>query len=156
MKKLLALFVSHGLVLAIGFVAGIYMLPILVAPSGPTDLQVSQTAASASYTASIRDDLAGHDFLHWGKGSFSISPDAITLMGSVAPGPDYKLYLAPSFAQDEAGFLAIKASALSIGDVKSFDNFILNVPTGTDIDAYNTVLVWCESFGEFITAARYR
>jgi hypothetical protein len=22
--------------------------------------------------------------------------------------------------------------------------------------AYNTVIVWCESFGQFITAARYR
>jgi hypothetical protein len=30
------------------------------------------------------------------------------------------------------------------------------VPQGTDLTAYTTVLIWCEAFGEFITAARYR
>jgi hypothetical protein len=25
-----------------------------------------------------------------------------------------------------------------------------------DIEAYTTVLVWCEAFGEFISAAKYR
>lgn len=156
MKKILALLISHGVALAIGFAAGIYTLPILVAPNGPSDAQVSEQAANASYKATIKEDLPGHDFVHWGKGTFSISSDTITLMGSVAPGPDYKLYLAPSFADDEASFEAIKAQSLQIGDVKSFDNFIVSVPNGTDIEAYSTILVWCESFGEFITAAQYR
>ncbi len=121
-------------------------------------MQVSQKAANANYSATIRDNLAGHDFVHWGgKGTFSVSADAITLMGAVAPGPDYKLYLTPpSFAEDEASFMAIKANSLRIGDVKSFDNFILTVPVGTDIESYNTIVVWCESFGEFITSAQYR
>jgi len=26
----------------------------------------------------------------------------------------------------------------------------------TDLTAFNTVVVWCETFGEFITAAQYR
>jgi hypothetical protein len=30
------------------------------------------------------------------------------------------------------------------------------VPAGIDPKAYTTVIVWCESFGQFITAARYR
>ena len=42
------------------------------------------------------------------------------------------------------------------GDVKTFKNFIVNLPPGFDPSAFNTVIVWCESFGEFITAARYR
>jgi hypothetical protein len=25
-----------------------------------------------------------------------------------------------------------------------------------DVSRYNTVIVWCESFGQFITAAKYR
>jgi hypothetical protein len=30
------------------------------------------------------------------------------------------------------------------------------MPPGTDLAAYNTVIVWCESFGQFITGAKYR
>ena len=43
-----------------------------------------------------------------------------------------------------------------IGDVKTFEGFLLDIPAGIDIAQYNTVLVWCEAFDEFITAAQYR
>jgi hypothetical protein len=45
---------------------------------------------------------------------------------------------------------------IRVGDVKTFDNFIVTVPEGIDPSAYTTAVVWCESFGEFITAAQYR
>lgn len=45
---------------------------------------------------------------------------------------------------------------MQLGSVKSFDGFILDVPKGVDIEDYDTVVVWCESFGEFITAGQYR
>jgi hypothetical protein len=77
-------------------------------------------------------------------------------MGRLAPGPDYKLYLSPSFVQNEAEFTALKPRMLRVGDVDTFDNFIVPLPAGTDLAAYDTVVVWCEAFGEFITAARYR
>ena len=43
-----------------------------------------------------------------------------------------------------------------VGDVRTFENFVVPVPADIDPGAYNTVIVWCESFGEFITAAKYR
>ena len=43
-----------------------------------------------------------------------------------------------------------------VGDVKTFENFVVPVPASIDVSAYNTVIVWCESFGQFITAAKYR
>ncbi|MDF4687333.1 DM13 domain-containing protein, partial [Vibrio parahaemolyticus] len=42
------------------------------------------------------------------------------------------------------------------GDVKTFDNFVVEVPQSTSISEYNTVVVWCETFGEFITSAKYQ
>jgi hypothetical protein len=30
------------------------------------------------------------------------------------------------------------------------------VPADVDPSQYSSVIVWCESFGEFITAARYK
>jgi len=40
--------------------------------------------------------------------------------------------------------------------VKTFDNFIVAVPDSVDIARYNTVVIWCEAFSQFITAAKYR
>jgi hypothetical protein len=40
--------------------------------------------------------------------------------------------------------------------VKTFEGFLLDIPAEVNVDDYNTVLVWCETFGEFITAAKYR
>ena len=40
--------------------------------------------------------------------------------------------------------------------MKTFDGFVVDVPAGVDVTAYDTVLVWCEAFGQFITSAKYR
>jgi hypothetical protein len=76
--------------------------------------------------------------------------------GSLAPGPDYKLYLAPSFVDTKDGFLKIKAQSRRIGDVKSFEGFLIEVPGGVDVKAYTTVVIWCEACGGCISAAKYR
>ena len=156
MKKALLLVASHSLVALAGFALGIYALPILIAPAAPATAEVSALATKAQFTAQFRRDLAGSDALHWGEGTVSVGPTAVALMGRLAPGPDYKLYLAPAFVQDEPGFLRIKAQALRVGDVKTFENFIVDLPPGVDLQRYTTVIVWCETFNEFITAARYR
>ena len=110
----------------------------------------------AAFTGTFRRDLKGSDFLHWGEGEIRLMANRIVHDGSLSPGPDYKLYLVSDFVEDEAGFLALKDKAIRIGDVKSFDGFILDVPPGVDIAAYTTAVVWCEAFGEFISAAKYR
>jgi hypothetical protein len=43
-----------------------------------------------------------------------------------------------------------------VGDVKTSENFVVDVPSGIDPSSYNSVIVWCESFGQFITSASYR
>lgn len=154
MKKLILL-MSHGAMLAVGFALGIYLLPILTAPPSPTQVEVQSLAGAAQYTAHFRKDLAGSDFLHWAEGELTLSGEAVTFMGDAAPGPDYKLYLAPEFVEDEAQFLSVKERSVALGDVKTFDQFIVPV-NGVDLSRYNTVVLWCESFGEFISAAQYR
>lgn len=156
MRKLIFGLISHGAMLAVGFAAGIYALPILTAPPAPDAAMLEERAAAATYTAEFTRDLAGSDFLHWGEGTVAVSATEVVHMGALAPGPDYKLYLVPEFVEDEASFEAIRDSAVQVGDVKTFDGFIVTLPEGTDIEAFDTVLVWCESFGEFITSAKYR
>lgn len=43
-----------------------------------------------------------------------------------------------------------------IGEIKTFNGFIVDVPAGVDVNAYTTVVVWCEAFSQFISAAKYR
>jgi len=43
-----------------------------------------------------------------------------------------------------------------VGDVKTFRNFLVAVPQSIDVERYNTVVIWCESFGQFITAGKYK
>ena len=147
---------THAIVLAIGFAGGIYTLPILIAPPPPSAAEVQVAADEAVYSASFRRDLAGSDALHWGEGTVTLGPKAIPLAGRLAPGPDYKLYLSPQFVETETDFVRLKSSMTLVGDVRTFENFIVPVDAGTDYARYNTVIIWCESFEEFITAARYR
>ena len=147
---------THAIVLAIGFAGGIYTLPILIAPPPPSAAEVQVAADEAVYSASFRRDLAGSDALHWGEGTVTLGPKAITLAGRLAPGPDYKLYLSPQFVETETDFVRLKSSMTLVDYVRTFENFIVPVDAGTDYARYNTVIIWCESFEEFITAARYR
>ena len=156
MKKTLLLLITHGLVGAAGFAAGIYALPILTAPDAPSAAEVRQLAEQAQFTGTFRRDLAGSDALHWGEGTVSVTQDSVSLSGRIAPGPDYRLYLVPEFVEDEASFERVKTRAFEVGPVKTFENFIVALPADVDVTRYNSVVVWCESFSEFITAARYR
>jgi len=152
----LVLLGTHGGMLAAGFALGVYFLPILTEPPAPNQNMLSQKAGAALYQAEFRRDLKGNDFLHWGEGQVSISAREIIHMGELAPGPDYKLYLTTSFVEDEEAFLKVKENARRIGDVKTFKGFLIPVPDDVDVKAYTAVVVWCEAFGEFITAAKYR
>ena len=156
MKKLLLLIASHAFALALGFALGIYALPILTAPPAPTASEAATAAGLATYTGQFRRDLADSDPLHWGEGTLSVGLRSIVLVGNLAPGPDYKLYLSPEFVETEVDFARLKARMVRVGDVRTFENFVVPVPEAIDVSRYNTAIVWCESFGQFITAARYR
>ena len=156
MKKIIVLVVTHAVAGAIGFAVGIYALPILIAPPAPQESEVMAVAAEAMFTGEFRRDLKDSDAFHWGEGAVSVSRGAVSLQGKLAPGPDYKLYLSPAFVETEADFLRLKPNMARVGDVKTFENFVVTLPAAVDPAAYNTVVVWCESFGQFITAAKYR
>jgi hypothetical protein len=155
-RKVALLLVSHAVAIAIGFAGGIYVLPLLIAPPSPSADQVIAAASNASFSGTFRRDLEGSDRLHWGEGVVSVGSESVVLNGQLAPGPDYKLYLSPEFIETEADFLRLKPRMTRIGDVRTFENFMVPMPADVDPADYTTVVVWCETFGQFITAARYQ
>ncbi|MGB5259809.1 MAG: DM13 domain-containing protein [Gammaproteobacteria bacterium] len=156
MNRLFTLAISHTLVAAAGFAAGIYALPILTAPEAPSNTEMAAALGQAEFTGEFKRELADSDLLHWGEGTVSVGRQFISLHGRIAPGPDYKLYLSPAFVETEAEFIRRKEEMVHVGDVRTFENFVVPVPESVDPAAFNTVVVWCESFGQFITAAKYQ
>ena len=156
MRRFLIGIVTHAAVLVIGFGLGVYFLPILTAPPSPAPATLEAMAENAVYTAEFEQDLRGHDLLHWGNGTVSLTPTQIVHEGELAPGPDYMLYLVPEFVEHEDEFNPLKDQSVVLGPVKSFNGFALDIPAGVDIEKYTTVMVWCEAFSEFIAAAKYR
>ena len=94
--------------------------------------------------------------MHWGEGSVFVGATAITFAGRLAPGPNYKLYLSPEFVETETDFQRLKPTMVQVGDVKTFENFVVPVAAMIDPARYTTVIIWCEAFNQFITSARYR
>lgn len=131
-------------------------MPILIAPAAPTMEEIKAATAQVLFTGQFKRELKDSDSLHWGEGVVTIAPTAISLVGKLAPGPDYKLYLSPEFVETEADFNRLKKSMVRIGDVKTFENFVVALPSGIEPAKYSAVVVWCEAFGQFITAAKYR
>ena len=131
-KRLVLLVITHAVAGGIGFAAGVYFLPILIAPRAPTADDAKAAATGAQYTARV------------------------ALAGRLAPGPDYKLYFSPEFVDTKEGFLKVKARSARVAEIKTFENFIVPLPASFDPAAFNTVVVWCETFSMFISAAQYR
>ena len=156
LKRFSLLAVTHLVTFIVGFGAGIYLLPILIAPPAPTDAEVQQVSVAPEFTAQFVRELEGSDALHWGEGTVSLGRGYASLVGSLAPGPDYRLYLSPEFVETEQQFLKARPQMQHIGDVRTFTNFLISTDPDIDLTQYNTVIVWCETFGEFITAAKYR
>jgi hypothetical protein len=155
MKKIFLL-ITHVMMLVVGFAAGIYALPILIQPPSPDVEAVGAVATKALFTSAVRRDLKGSDALHYGEGILYVSSDKLSFSGSIAPGPDYRLYLSPTFVETKADFLKHKSQMVEVGEVKTFSSFILELPEHIDPKAYTTAVVWCESFNMFITATEYQ
>ncbi|MDJ0708942.1 MAG: DM13 domain-containing protein [Woeseiaceae bacterium] len=147
---------THMAAVGVGFVLGIYALPILIAPESPGVQDVQSVANNARFTGEFRRDLQDSDALHWGEGKLYVGPDSIALEGRLAPGPDYRLYLSPKFVETEADFEALKSQMVDVGAVRTFENFMVSVPDSVDPSQYRAAIVWCESFAQFITAAEYQ
>ena len=155
-KKITLLVFSYMIVFLLGLGLGIYLLPILTAPKSVDIDKIIKLEKNALYKTLFVKDLKGSDLFHWGEAKVTVSKNEIIVNGSIAPGPDYKLYLTKEFVEQEEDFLFIKDKSKYIAEVKTFKNFVITIPENIDINDYNTIVIWCESFSEFITAAKYK
>ena len=153
-RFILAMTVKFLSGLVIGFGLGVYFLPIIIADSPAAQSVLQAEEAKAEKQAVFTPDLPGSDPFHWGDGTLLISDNRVTLMDEVSPGPDYRLYLTPSYVETGAGFLEIKAQSREVARITGFKNFSYEIEDGIDLEQYGAVLIWCERFSQFITAGK--
>ena len=139
--------------LIIGFGLGVYFLPILTAEKGLDDTALASLEQTIERSGIFVRELEDSDAFHWGEGKINVSDTKIWLEGKIAAGPDYRLYMTPRFVETEADFLAIKDHSVEIAPIKAFENFAVDVPMDVRVQDYPALLIWCEAFGQFITAA---
>ena len=73
--------------LVVGFMLGIYFLPILTAEKGLDAHSLAARQNSAERIGVFTRDLAGSDRFHWGVGQIMVNDSHIWLDGEIAPGP---------------------------------------------------------------------
>ena len=126
-----------------------------------TDQSVTKVVAKQfkKYNSKFNPDAKDSDFFHWGRGDIVVNSNQVIFTDNVelAPGPDYRLYLTPKYLETEAEFMKIKNSAIQIAKITMFDGKqVFDIPANIDIENYNSVIIWCEAFKEFITVAKYK
>jgi len=138
---------AGGMLIAFPF---LFPLPVL-----------AENAPSANKLGAFEFDQSapGRDGVHWANGTGGVYREGDTTIirfdesFEAGPGPNYWVYLNTVPVGDEAAFNA-DAGRVKIGPLKSFtggQNFV--VPPGTDIAAFHTVTIWCESFSVYIGSA---
>lgn len=154
--KILFSITSYIITFVLGVTLGMYLLPIISAPPPPSQLELATHAQQALYQGVFKEDLPGSDFLHYSRGEVHLSNAMISFSGQVSPGPDYQLYLSNRFIDNKADFLSYQGTMTRVGSVNTFSGFMVKIPQGINIADFNTVIIWCESFEQFISAARYQ
>ena len=141
----------------LGLAGGIYLLPILTAEEGLSAIEISKqlkVIGTKKREGTFSKDRLDSDAFHWGEGIITVGEEQVIFDGDMAPGPDYRLYFTPKFVETEADFLAIKDASAMVGMVKSYQSFALPISDDINPEDYDSVIIWCEAFGQFITSAK--
>ncbi len=125
------------------------------ATPGTTPLAVVSAEALTSVIA--RGELQYLDSLHNGKGAvILLRVDVRRFLRfedvAITNAPDVYVYLSP-----ETGGRWSEATSLFLGPLKATNgSFNYEIPGGTDLSPYRSVVVWCRAFSVLVTWADLR
>ncbi len=159
MRKSIVIFLFALVVgIGIGFAIGIYTLPLIIEYRSDQQQITNLTPADeADPIGQFNRNSPGSDPLHWGEGTVRISNDKLIFEADVkfAPGPDYRIYLSRKFAETKSDFVKIKPRAVEIAKLRTFSGPLeFALPADLNIDEFDNVIVWCETFSMYIASAR--
>jgi hypothetical protein len=159
MGKAILIFVVGGLLGGVaGFTAGIFIYPyVFLADIVATD-KVENPAARKVVAKGTFIHANPSDPIHHGRGGLTVYEGLLHLESDfeVGPGPKFHVYLVPekNVVPDTP---VAKTMFVDLGRLKAFkgsQNY--EVPPGTDVTRYGSVVIWCEHFGVLISPAELK
>ena len=161
MKRAVIGFLLGG-VLGFGGGAGAMLIAFpFIFPPPEVNETVSDAAADAPLGESaFREDVAGQDPGHWGKGAvkFYRARDGGILMElqpdfEVGPGPNFWIYLNSKTGVDDEAAFQNDAERIKVAKLKSFSGSQVYALDADQFAGAKSVTIWCDSFNQYIASA---
>jgi len=138
-----------------GFAAGIFAFPFLF-PSSVANGMVSDVGKGSPVATGTFIHADPSDPMHYGSGGVILYENLVHLGADfeVGAGPKYHLYLVPD-ANVTPDTRVEEAMFVDLGQLKAFEgsqNY--QIPAGTDLADYNSLVVWCEQLNLLISTAK--
>jgi hypothetical protein len=151
----LLIFIVGGILgTGFGFALGILAFPYIFPPP-PAAEQLTEADRTALVATGnfIHADPA--DPIHYGSGKVSVYEKTLFLESDfeVGPGPKYHVYLVPK-ANIRQNSDVPDTMFVDLGRLRAFKGSQrYEVPAGVDLKKYQSVVIWCETFGVLISPA---
>ena len=151
----IAIFVLGGLLgtgfgVALGFFMFPYVFPPPAAAEQLADAERSKLVASGTFIHANPSDP-----VHYGKGRISVYEHIVFLEPDfeVGPGPAFHVYLVPKASIRSSSDLK-DVMFVDLGGLRAFKGSQrYPIPSGVDLNNYQSIIIWCERFGVLISPA---
>jgi len=156
MRQVLLFIVGGLLGLIGGFVVGIFAYPYIFL----ADIVAAEKLTNAAEKTLVATGTFIHanpsDPVHYGGGAVTVYNDAVHIGADfeVGPGPKYHVYLVPD-AKVTPDTAVDETMYVDLGRLRAFKGSqVFDVPAGTQLPRFKSVVIWCEKFGVLISPAR--
>jgi hypothetical protein len=151
----LLIFIFGGILgTGFGFALGILAFPYLFPPP-PAAEQLTEADRSALVATGNFIHADPSDPIHYGSGKVSVFEKTVFLEADfeVGPGPKYHVYLVPR-ANIRQNSDVPNTMFVDLGRLRAFKGSQrYEVPAGVDLRKFQSVVIWCETFGVLISPA---
>jgi hypothetical protein len=140
---------------AFGVAVGFFAFPYVFPPPEAKEVLSAEDKASGIVARGVFIHANPSDPVHYGKGKVAVFGKLVHLEADfeVGPGPAFHVYLSPKAKIRSSGDFPLEAS-LDLGKLRSFKGSQrYQVPAGTDLGKYNSVVIWCRQFGVLVSPA---
>lgn len=139
----------------VGFAVGLFVYPYIFLADVTANEQLIGAESKPVVAAGSFIHADPADPVHYGEGSVTVYGEAVVLGRDfeVGPGPAFHVYLVPKAPITRSAELEGQ-KFLDLGRLRAFKGSqVYDVPAGTDLKDYGSVIIWCEAFGVLISPA---
>ncbi|MDD9877635.1 MAG: DM13 domain-containing protein [Magnetovibrio sp.] len=138
-----------------GFAVGIFVYPYIFLADIVANEQVANVAEKNLVASGQFIHANPSDPVHYGKGGVRVFDDVVHIGADfeVGPGPKFHVYLVPD-APVTPDTAVNRTMYVDLGRLRAFKGSqVFDIPAGTDLKQFKSVVIWCEQFNVLISPA---